>query len=66
MKFWICGQYRSGDPLNTVWDFQGIFSTKEKAIKACLSRNYFIVSAKLDEEIPDETKTWPGVKYPLA
>lgn len=65
-KLWLCGQYRSGEKLTEiVWDFQGIFSTKEKAVAACLNKNYFIAPIKLDEEIPDAPEFMPDVEYPL-
>jgi hypothetical protein len=65
-ELWLCGQYRSGDVPNVVWDLQGIFSTKERAISACKNRHYFIAPIKVDEEAPDETETMPGVEYPLT
>ena len=67
MNVWVCGQYLSGEEIGkVVWDFQGIFSTKEVAIKACRNKNYFIAPAELDEVLPDENEVWPGVEYPLA
>lgn len=66
MELWLCGQYRSGLTGDVVWDFQGVFSTKEKAIEACRNRNYFIAPVKIDEELPDETMVHPGCEYPLA
>jgi len=62
---WLCGQYRSGELPNVIWDFQGLFSTKEKAIEACENRNYFIVPVKVDEAAPSESTEWPGVEYPV-
>ena len=65
-RVWICGQYKSGEFLNTVWDLQGIFSTREKAVAACRNENYFIAPVTVDEVVPDETTSFPGVEYPLS
>lgn len=51
---WLVGQYRSGESGNVIWEFQGIFSTREKAMAACRNVNYFIHEVVMDEEIPDE------------
>lgn len=37
------------------WEIQGIFSTEEKAVKACTHDTYFVTEANLDEELPHET-----------
>ncbi len=67
MELWICGQYRSGEEVGKViWVFQGVFSTKGKAIAACRNETYFIVPVELDDEIQDEMCEWLGVEYPLA
>lgn len=52
---WLVGQYRSGMSGDVVWDFQGIFSTKKKAMKAMRNDKYFIHEVTLNEELPDET-----------
>lgn len=64
-KLWLCGQYRSGDFPNINWDFQGIFSSKKKAIAACRNENYFIASIELDKELPDESVAMPSEYYPF-
>lgn len=66
MELWLCGQYRSGETPNVVWDFAGIFSSKELALSACRDRNYFVAPVVLDETLPDETVVMPNVEYPLA
>jgi hypothetical protein len=65
MKVWIVGQYRSGEALNIVWDFQGIFSSEELARKACKTDVYCYFPATIDEELPEESYEIPEVKYPL-
>jgi hypothetical protein len=59
MELWICGQYKSGETPNVVWDFQGVFSNKQKAIDACIDKPYFIAPAILDKMFPEETIVWP-------
>ena len=33
MEQWLVGQYRGEEPLQVAWDFQGIFTTRERAIR---------------------------------
>ena len=73
MKLWIVGRYLShndelyeGHPI-VAWDFEGAFTTKEKAIEACAANeNYFIAPAILDERWPEERSEWKGSYYPLG
>ncbi|MEN6375545.1 MAG: hypothetical protein ABFD75_12325 [Smithella sp.] len=66
MELWLCGQYRSGEKIGEIiWDFQGVFSAKDKAIRACRNRNYFIAPIDVDKEIPDQIEEMPNVEYPL-
>lgn len=67
MELWICGKWISGDSISgVVWEYQGVFFSKTKAVSACKNRNYFIAPANIDKEIPDETVAWVGLEYPLA
>ncbi len=66
MKLWIVGQYKGGKRKKLRWEFQGIFDTKERAIGACRNYKYFIGSEILNQEVPDETRTFPDFEYPLA
>ena len=69
IELWLVGQYRSGGENgvgDVVWDFQGVFSTRDKAIAGCRNRNYFIAPLTIDGEVPDETEEFPGCEYPLA
>lgn len=65
-RLWICGQLK-GDWKETgsVWEFQGIFSSNEKARNACRNEKYFIFSAQLDEELIDESYLPEDACYPL-
>lgn len=59
MKLYIVGQSK-GDS----WEFQGVFSTEKKALKACRNRTYFIGPIKLDKSLPAETCDWKDAYYP--
>lgn len=59
-KLWFCGQH-----VGESWEFQGIFSTREKAIGACRTIKYFIAPVNLDEELPKETTLFKDLEYPL-
>jgi hypothetical protein len=62
---WIVGQYRFGNTGAIIWDLQGVFSSKEKAIAACKSSTWFVARLQLDEELPEESVTMPDVIWPL-
>lgn len=64
-KLWIVGQFLPKDGSLSAWEFQGIFDSEERAIKACINSNYFIGPAELNAEIQETTMTeWPGAYYP--
>lgn len=64
MKLWYVGQSRHGETPNAVWDFQGVFSSEEKAIAACHGPQFFVVPVELDREFPLEAMEAPGGYYP--
>ena len=59
-ELWLVGQWR-GD---YEWEFQGVFSSKEKAIAACRNNNYFLAPVYLNSECPDEKRGMPNCEYP--
>jgi len=67
IKLWIVGQNKGFDKKSKVvaWEFQGVFTTKRKAIKACVDHTYFIGSAILNDIIPNESISWPDCYYPV-
>jgi len=65
MTLWICGEYKSGDIPNAVWDFVGIFSDKLKAQDACKNQNYFIAPIELDSVGPEVSIVFPNIEYPF-
>ena len=64
---WLCGKYIELSENGTSWEFQGIFDSKEAAIRACRDRKYFVGGPfKLNEELPDETTLMTSCFYPRA
>ncbi len=61
---WLVGQYRSGEFPSIVWDFQGVFDTRQKAIDACVNPRYFIVPILLNDPLPDKAVEFSGLYYP--
>ena len=61
---WICGTYKSGEFPNTVWEFNGIFETKQDAVCACFLNKDFIFPAVVGERAPKESTILPDVEYP--
>jgi hypothetical protein len=47
-----------------VWEFVGVFTTKEKAVAACTSPNHFVGPVLLNKRAPEETVSWPDSWYP--
>lgn len=46
------------------FEFQGVFSSEDRAVAACLTDLYCVCPARLDESHPHETGPWPGAWYP--
>lgn len=66
-ELWLCGQLiGKWSKTGSVWAFQGIFTTKQKAINACRTSKYFIYPVQLDEELPVESVMPERYEYPLA
>jgi len=66
MKLWVVGKYiQFYENKGSIWEFQGIFDSYEKALEACHTISYFIAPAILNESFPDETIEWEGLVYPL-
>jgi len=66
MTLWIAGQYISGEYPDIVWQFAGIFDSREQALAWCRDRTYFISPVPLNVGAPHETEAFPGFWYPLA
>lgn len=47
------------------WHFQGVFSNEQKAIKACITQDFFLAKVDLDIELPIEEIEYKYAYYPL-
>lgn len=67
MQLWLVTQVKWNPDIEgaVIWEFQGIFSSEEKALAACRDENYTMAPAILDEELPHESlPDWPGFRAP--
>ncbi len=62
---WYVGRARGGEFPDCVWDFQGVFSSEQRAVAASRDPTYFVSPIALDEELPHESMETPGY-YPLV
>lgn len=61
-EFWLVFQYREHGPQ----DFQGLFSSKEKAIAACKLPTFCVCGPEiLDRELPEDSGPFAKCWYPL-
>lgn len=60
-ELWICGQWQKDYKM---WEFQGVFLNRDKAIDACKNIRYFIFPALLNKELPIETVILDVCEYP--
>jgi len=61
----LVGKYWSGKIPNVVWEFMGIFSSKDIALEVCKDEYYFIAPVNLDTTVPEKTMEFPGIEWPL-
>lgn len=61
MLLWVVGKFKDTEP----WEFQGVFDSEAKAVRACKSPAYFVGPVQLNYTVPDETDAWPGMYYPV-
>jgi len=47
------------------FEFQGVFSSRGKALAACVDRTYGIGPAEMDTPFPADTVDWPGWEWPV-
>lgn len=62
---WMVGQFIKETEHGNIWDFQGVFTSEEQAVKACRTPAYFVVPIALNQELPHETVVALGGYYPL-
>lgn len=61
----VVGQFIAETSRGIVWDFQGVFDSREKAFAACRDESYSVQSAVLNQELPHESSEFPDCEYPL-
>lgn len=65
MKLWIVGKWFDCESCKRSWASNGVFSTEQKAIDACITEDYFVAPLVLNERRGDEEiKIWEGCYYP--
>jgi len=62
----LVGKFIAETSEGIAWEFQGVFSSREKAIAACRTPMYCIMPIELDADIPDAPHEFPICEYPLA
>lgn len=60
-KLWIVGK----NTPDGNWEFQGVFSSEQKAAAACITSDYWIGPADLDEELLSHSTEWEGSYFPI-
>lgn len=63
---WLVGQYKQGEFPNIVWEFVGIFTTKDAALGACPDLEYFIAEVEVNKAAAHKSAQFPTVWYPNA
>lgn len=63
MKLWIVGRINAKN--HREWTFEGAFSSKEKAERACWDWRCFVGPARLDARLPRRRFLWPRSYYPI-
>jgi hypothetical protein len=61
---WLVGKFIAVATEGVVWEFQGIFETRDLAEAACRNERYCVQTVELNKEIPDETVPFPDSLYP--
>lgn len=64
-KVWVVGKYMGGKT-GKLWELGGVFSTKTKAIAACINWRYWCAPVCLDKAFPDKTIQIPAAFYPIT
>lgn len=64
-SLWLVGRdHDFSNEEESGWDLHGVFSTRQKAIDACLDHTYFIGSVELDTSLSDDRSLRPAREYP--
>lgn len=61
MTLYLVGMRRKDLP---DWEFVGIYTTQDLAIKACLDSQYFYAPVVPNVTMPEERQPWPELHWP--
>jgi hypothetical protein len=65
-EFFIVIDYIENTPKGSISDIQGVFSSEDAAVAACITENHCIMGPfRLDEMLPDKITAVEVVYYPL-
>ena len=64
MQLFVVARVKGGEFPNTLWDLQGVFSSREKAVEACHGPEFYVMPVLIDVELPIETEVCPGGFFP--
>lgn len=65
-KLWLVGQFKGGQFPAIVWEFVGIFTTEDAALRACPDIDYFLVAVEPDVAAPAGPNVFEKVWYPAC
>jgi len=61
MNIWVVSKY---NVQTKIWEFCGVFDSKEKAEAVCLSRFFMVGPAELNRDYTASQEIWPGHYFP--
>lgn len=62
---WVVGESIEMTAAGWVWDFHGVFSTREAAVARCVKPAMWVGPIGINQEIPLERQDhWPDAFYP--
>jgi hypothetical protein len=62
----VVSRYIKGQWPDIVWELCGIYSTKEKASEACITKFHGYTELPIDEAFPEEITPLPNIQYLLS
>lgn len=65
MKLFLVGKYVADTSAGRVWEFCGVYDSRELALENCITDEFFIAAIDLNATAPDETCNFPECEYPL-
>lgn len=66
-ELWLCGKMiGKWSKTGSVWEFQGIFETRDDAVSACRTSKYFIYPVIVGQVLPENGVLPERWEYPKA